>query len=92
LFSKFLTGRGWCDVRIDNDLEPVYLPFSRTKMFSQSAPALNSRTTLEDIPDDFKEIDIFKTFFDEHFIEQTNKYFKFIKMNFIIRNKSKLQC
>lgn len=50
---------------------------------------------LEDKPNDFKEIDIFKALFDEHFVdhivEQTNKYFKFIKNNFTLKSKSKLQ-
>jgi len=38
--------------------------------------SLNSESMLEDIPENFKEIDIFKAFFDEHFVdhivEQTN--------------------
>jgi len=57
--------------------------------------SLNSGSMLEDIPENFKEIDIFKAFFDEHFVdhivEQTNKYFKFIIINFTLKKKSKLQ-
>jgi len=37
-----------------------------------------------------------KPFLDKHFVdhivEQTNKYFKFIKINFTLKNKFKLQC